>query len=66
MIDFELKIEGYSLEEVEHFKEIFNALLKSGGLSGVRSGRTIIHFDADGTFMGIELDYWPWKRRRNT
>lgn len=60
----ELKITGASQSEVDRFTEIFYALLKSGGLSGVRGGKTILHFDADANFMGIQLDYFPWRRRK--
>ena len=59
----ELKIESISEEETLKFQEILVALIASGGLSGVKGGKTIIHFDADGVFQGIELDYWPWRRR---
>lgn len=45
-------------------REIMEALVASGGLTGVKGGKTIIHFDADGVFQGIELDYWPWRRRK--
>ena len=59
----ELKIEGWSEEEILKCKEIFRALIISGGISGVKGGKTILHFDAQGIFQGIELDYWPWRRR---
>lgn len=45
------------------FEHIFTALIQSGGLSGVKSGKTILHFDKFGTFRGIQLDYWPWEKR---
>lgn len=48
----------------EKNKEIFEALIVSGGLSGVKSGQTIIHFDQEGNFMGVQLSYWPWRRRK--
>lgn len=51
-------------EELERYTEIFTALISSGGLTGVKGGQTIIHFDADGSFMGIQLSYWPWRRRK--
>lgn len=60
----QLDVEGFDNEEVERFREILAALLTCGGLSGVKNGRTIIHFDAEGTFQSIELDYWPWKRKK--
>lgn len=59
-----LEITGASSEEVSKFSEIFYALLKSGGLSGVKGGKTVIHFDADGVFQGVQLDYWPYRRRK--
>lgn len=59
-----LKLESANPEESQRYLEIFTALLRSGGLTGVRGGKTIIHFDADGVFQGIELDYWPWRRRK--
>lgn len=54
--------------EIDHKKllkiqEILTALVSSGGLTGVKGGKTIIHFNAEGTFQGVELDYWPWRRR---
>ena len=48
----------------ERYREIFNALIRSGGLSGVKGGQTIIHFDGDGVFVGVQLSYWPWRRRK--
>jgi len=65
MTNIQLKIEGNTQEETNKYLEIFQALLKSGGLSGVKGGKTIIHFDADGIFQGIELDYWPYRRRKH-
>lgn len=52
-------------EQVEEYSEIITALITSGGLDGVRGGQTIIHFDQDSRFMGVQLSYWPWKRRKN-
>lgn len=51
-------------QKVAHFKEIFEALISSGGLTGVKGGSTSIHFDAEGNFMGINLNYWPFRRRK--
>lgn len=51
-------------EHEERFTEIFNALIRSGGLSGVKGGQTIIHFDAEGVFQGVQLSYWPYRRRK--
>jgi hypothetical protein len=51
-------------EYADKYTEIFNALVKSGGLSGVKGGQTIIHFDPEGVFMSIQLSYYPWRRRK--
>ena len=59
----ELRIEGMSQEEVFRYQEILGALISCGGLSGVKGGKTILHFDGDGVFQGVELDYWPWRKR---
>lgn len=54
----------FSQEDMRNVQEIFLALIKSGGLTGVKGGQTIIHFDGVGSFQGIELDYWPWRKRK--
>lgn len=46
------------------YEEIFTALISSGGLDGVKGGKTIIHFDGEGNFMAVQLDYMPWRRRK--
>jgi hypothetical protein len=51
-------------DKMRHFTEIFEALISSGGLSGVKGGSTIIHFDGEGKFMGINLNYWPYRKRK--
>jgi len=56
---------GQELSTVEtaKYQEILVALIASGGLSGVKGGQTILHFDKEGLFMGVQLSYWPWRRR---
>ena len=61
-----INIEGADEETLKKYNEIFAALIRTGGLSGVKNGKTIIHFDHAGTFMGIQFDYWPFRRRKNT
>lgn len=56
--------EDFDLTKVEQAKQIFSALISTGALTGVRGGKTIIHFDADGIFQGVELNYWPWRKRK--
>jgi hypothetical protein len=60
----EIELTDVDEEQMKKFHEIFLALIKSGGLSGVKGGKTILHFDEAGTFMGVELDYWPWRKRK--
>lgn len=57
-------IEGLDETGLHKISEVIQALVTSGGLTGVKGGKTIIHFDAEGLFQGIELDYWPWRRRK--
>jgi len=59
-----INIEETDEKLIEKYKEILLALLKVGGLSGVKNGKTIIHFNHLGDFMGVQLDYWPWRRRK--
>ena len=61
----ELKIQGVDVEETLRYIEILNALLAVGALSGVKNGAAIVHFDEYGTFRGIELHYWPWRKRKS-
>lgn len=56
-------LESMSANDLLEIKEILEALVTSGGLTGVRGGQTIIHFDADGVFQKVELKYFPWVRR---
>lgn len=51
--------------DIERYSEIVSALISSGGLDGVKGGQAILHFSPDGTFMGVQLDYWPWRRRKD-
>ena len=61
----ELPIDNISTDDIIKYKEILNALIRCGGLSGVKNGQTIIHFDSEGNFQGVQLSYWPWRKRRN-
>lgn len=63
MKKIKIEVEGATNTQIQRYEEILEALLKVGGLDGVKSGQTIINFDANGIFMGINLNYWPWKRR---
>lgn len=60
----EIKIEGATQEQLEKYTEILTVLISKGALDGVRGGKTILHFDADGNFMACQLDYMPWRKRK--
>lgn len=51
-------------EQIYDINEIVEALISSGGLTGVKGGQTIIHFDPHGVFQKIELKYFPYFRRK--
>jgi len=51
-------------EDIVHMEEILEALITSGGLTGVKGGRTIIHFDGKGDFQGVEHQHMTWRRRK--
>lgn len=55
----------FTPERTKVYEEIIGAVVESGGLDGVKGGQTILHFDAIGQFMGVQLSYWPWKRRKS-
>lgn len=54
----------WTIDKQKKAEEVFIALIQTGGLTGVKGGQTIIHWDGDGNFMGINLNYWPWRKRR--
>ncbi len=68
-----IEIEIKNMENVGDFnpdkrikiEEIVTALITCGGLTGVRGGQTIIHFDSDGIFQKVELKYFPWVKRKS-
>lgn len=45
---------------------IFEALIATGALTGVKGGKAVIHFDHNGMFQKIQLDYFPWVKRSFT
>ncbi len=59
-----LNVEGADKTELERYQEILLALIHSGGMTGVKGGQTILHFDQDGNFVGVQLSYWPWKKKK--
>lgn len=57
--------EIYSQDDVDKINQIFNALISTGGLLGMKNGSTSIHFDKNGDFQAIRLDYTPWRKFTN-
>lgn len=64
MMKIDIHVEGATQEQIEKYKEIISVLIEKGALDGVRGGSAVIHFDADCSFQGIQLNYWPWRRRK--
>ena len=54
--------ETYTETEVAKMAEMFEALISTGGLLGMKNGSTNIHFDKKGQFQAIRLEYMPWRR----
>ena len=53
-----------SESDIRDIEQMVGAILQVGGFTGVRGGRTILHFDHNGTFQRVELSYIPWVRRK--
>ena len=60
----DLQVAGATPEQIEKYKQIFSVLIEKGALDGVKGGQAIIHFDAETNFMGVQLSYWPWKKKK--
>lgn len=56
-------IRNLSERQLQTVIQIVEAVLTSGGFTGVKGGQTIIHFDQDGIFKSVQLSYYPWVRR---
>ena len=65
-IDIITTVNVDSTYQADEIALIFKALIDSGALLGVKGGSSLIHFDKDGIFQGIGLDYKPWWRRRDS
>lgn len=58
-------IEDLSQSDKMQMEMIVEALVSTGALSGVKGGKAIIHFDHNGVFQKIQLDYFPFVRRKS-
>ena len=56
-------IRNLSPKQIEDMTRIIEAVVSSGGFTGVKGGQTILHFDQDGIFKSVQLSYYPWVRR---
>jgi hypothetical protein len=54
-----------SQSDIQKIKNIVEALVTTGGLTGVKGGQTIIHFDSLGEFQRIQVSYFPWVNRKH-
>lgn len=52
--------------DTARYEEIVTALIQAGALDGVKGGKAIIHFDDQGIFRGVQLDYWPFRKRHTS
>ena len=62
----DLYVEDATPEQIAKYTEIFRVLIEKGALDGIRGGSAILHFDQQSTFQGVQLDYWPWRRRKKS
>lgn len=58
-------VKNLSEADIHNMEKIVLALITSGALTGVKGGKSIIHFDPTGKFMGVQLDYWPFRIREH-
>ena len=45
------------------YQEIIASLIGSGALD-LKNGKAVLHFDSEGIFQGVQIDYWAFRRRR--
>lgn len=62
MQHIDLDIEGITKEQVIKYQEILAILINSGSLD-LKNGKAILNFNKEGTFVGVQLDYWAYKRK---
>jgi hypothetical protein len=60
-IDITTTVDVDSVYQADEIAKIFKLLVEKGALQGVRGGSTGIHFDGDGKFRTISLNYVVWK-----
>lgn len=60
-----LDFEGITEEQASKYEKIFYLLVVKGALDGVRNGKVMLHFDGKCEFLGIEFNYFPWRKEKN-
>lgn len=59
----QLEVEGITKEDTLKLQEILTALVASGCWRLPGGGKAILHFDHNNYFLGVELDYWAFRRK---
>lgn len=62
-MDIQLNIPDIDIKETARYQEILVALVSSGALN-LKNGKAVLHFDSDGVFQGVQLDFWAFKRKK--
>ena len=60
-IDIITTVEVDTAHQADEIAKIFKLPIEKGALQGVRGGSTGIHFDGEGKFRTISLNYVVWK-----
>lgn len=60
-----LNIEGITEAEILRYQEIITVLISSGAF-GLKNGQAVLYFDADNVFQGVKLEYWAFKRKKES
>ena len=59
----EVDIPDKDSSESARYQEIIVSLIGCGALD-LKNGKAVLHFDHEGTYQGVQLDYWAFKRRK--
>jgi hypothetical protein len=63
-MDIQLHIPEVDIKDTARYQEILVSLISSGALN-LKNGKATLHFDSEGTYQGVQLDYWAWKRKKS-
>lgn len=62
-MDIQLNIPEMEQKEVIKYQEILVSLIGSGALN-LKNGKAVLHFDSEGIYQGVQVEYWAFKRRK--